>query len=46
MATNVTVTAEYRIDDYFDKRQSGGDIYVYTSGGGAFFDPSLYYSSL
>ena len=45
MATNVTVTAEYRIDDYFDKRQSGGDIYVYTSGGGAFFDPSLYYSS-
>jgi hypothetical protein len=42
MATNVTVTAEYRIDDYFDKRQSGGDIYVYTSGGGAYFDPSLY----
>lgn len=44
MATNVTVTAEYRIDDYFDKRQSGGDVFIYTSGGGAYFDPSLYYS--
>ena len=44
MATSVTVTAEYRIDDYFDERQSGGDIYIYTSSGGAFFDPSLYYS--
>jgi len=44
MATSVTVTAEYRIDDYFDERQSGGDIYIYTSSGGSFFDPSLYYS--
>ena len=45
MATSVTVTAEYRIDDYFDERQSGGDIYIYTSSGGSFFDPSLYYSA-
>lgn len=45
MATNVTVTSKYRIDDYFDERQSGGDIFIYTSGTGGYFDPSLYYSS-
>ena len=42
MATSVTVTTGYRIEDYFDKRQSGGDVYIYTSTGGAYFDPSLY----
>lgn len=45
MATTVTITPEYRIDDYFDQRQSGGDIFIYTSGGGSYFDPSIYYSA-
>jgi hypothetical protein len=45
MATNVTITGEYRIDDYFDERQSGGDLYIYTGTSGGYFDPSLYYSA-